>query len=1137
MGSIIDIDENQTIKPRLVFGGTNPETGYVTNQHENNNFIKKNALNAPKFNEYERLLYIITKKIGNVGSPSSGSTIGGKLTTIENRLDSISGASEIENNILTWQQRLVGGNVYFDPIYNKDETSDFVSRGIYCDLTTYNGTNEDDEINYKHNTTTLKEAINDDYHILQMAGGVVIYGGVDNKDGIQNVTINESTSKRIRKVKSNVTDDIEMTVESGTIESYPDASHQGETHTITPSTDSIYLVHKYIKSNYFTDLSNATVVVKVDGNSNNYTDISGLTINTTTGKLGNLTSLGVSSDTTIHVYYSWYQYRRDLVVSFNSAIQVYRGQSKDKMEDLFDSSSYKFGGSDEGSQLHRDDEITFSDTFNQVTANTTLIYEVIMYPWNAMDEKGNSTFYTEVSKELNIIDQRVDISQSIVKWDGLQNGLIKQGYDIIYADQKGSGETGNKLRCNVLPCNVVIDGRLIKTKGNTFDIASATNVHKITTLFMKYDGSMTSETTSSTNDQTYPEIPSIPVGYDDYFAFIYAPANSSNYSDCYTIYNDIDHPKTINVTEELKINLSVALYNSGFYEDIYLDDVINDTSITVVHQVTDEYVNGSFGEKERYIPPARLNELIPAIYATISDFPTHVISSYGIGAEAPGKHSTATGKYARAEGQNTTASGDYSHAEGNSTEASGIDSHAEGYNTTASGYYSHAEGDNTTASGPDSHAEGYDTEASGSYSHAEGNISTASGWQSHAEGYDTEASGPFSHAEGYDTEASGSYSHAEGNISTASGSHSHAEGSNTKANGNHSHAEGNETECTGIDSHSGGEKTLASGAQSFAHGLSTNDPGSGTPGINALEAGGIAAHAEGKDTYAAGYSSHAEGGDTIASGGYSHAEGYDTTASGSQSHAEGYISTASGINSHAEGHNSTASSWQSHAEGYNTEASGSRSHSEGEITKASGNNSHTEGKNTIASGNNSHAQGRYTTAEHQDSSTMGNYAKTWNYNQMAHGGYFEGAGGNQGDAQYSRIVLAGYIDGSLNDKHVLFDIDLELDRLFYIDATLNVYTYIDYKDWSLYRVFRTHLVRGKFSHGMTDSDVAFYNAENSDLHHILGEYIEDPGKLKAKVWIKNGHLLNDVDIQFNWTLNAKITEIKLSDTFLNGGNI
>ena len=109
---------------------------------------------------------------------------------------------------------------------------------------------------------------------------------------------------------------------------------------------------------------------------------------------------------------------------------------------------------------------------------------------------------------------------------------------------------------------------------------------------------------------------------------------------------------------------------------------------------------------------------------------------------------------------------------------------------------------------------------------------------------------------------------------------------------------------------------------------------------------------------ASGEYAHAEGYGTTALGNYSHAEGWNTEANGDFSHAEGYSTNAIGNYSHVEGNSNRANGDISHAEGYTTNAVGSYSHAEGSSTNAVGIYSHAEGSWSSAIGEGSHAEGK-----------------------------------------------------------------------------------------------------------------------------------------------------------------------------------
>ena len=389
----------------------------------------------------------------------------------------------------------------------------------------------------------------------------------------------------------------------------------------------------------------------------------------------------------------------------------------------------------------------------------------------------------------------------------------------------------------------------------------------------------------------------------------------------------------------------------------------------------------------------------------------------GVGKVDP--NSDGTGEiFNRYEGDNANvATGTYSHAEGRNTTASDYCSHAEGNLTTASGSNAHAEGGSTTASGIYSHAEGYCTEAFKSAEHAEGRYNKS--YQSisapiqviHSVGIGTSED---NRKNAHEIKFNGDhYIYGLGNFDGTNSADAQTlqevingkqdtlvSGTSIKTINGESLLGSGDIEITvtpdlsdyqtkSDDTLNTTNKTVVGAINELASkptGVGKVDPNSDGTGeifncyesdsdnfIDANQATGRFAHAEGRDTVASGDGSHAEGrgaratgltshaeGDgTRASGDTSHAEGFSTTAAGDFSHAEGYYSYAYGDYSHAEGMQTTASGRYSHAEGWHTEASGTHAHAEGDYTQASGNYSHTEGDSTQTFSDAEHAEGQY----------------------------------------------------------------------------------------------------------------------------------------------------------------------------------
>ena len=165
-------------------------------------------------------------------------------------------------------------------------------------------------------------------------------------------------------------------------------------------------------------------------------------------------------------------------------------------------------------------------------------------------------------------------------------------------------------------------------------------------------------------------------------------------------------------------------------------------------------------------------------------------ANVGIGSNALGVATRASGSNSTALGLLTTASGSLSTAMGSRTVASGVNSTAMGSRTTAGGVNAVAMGQVSTASGAASAAMNQETTASGTASTAMGFSTTASGNISTAMGASTTASGLRSTAMGNGNTASGENALAGGNASVAAGASALAFGAAVRANGNGSVALG-----------------------------------------------------------------------------------------------------------------------------------------------------------------------------------------------------------------------------------------------------------------------------------------------------------------------------------------------------------
>ncbi len=295
---------------------------------------------------------------------------------------------------------------------------------------------------------------------------------------------------------------------------------------------------------------------------------------------------------------------------------------------------------------------------------------------------------------------------------------------------------------------------------------------------------------------------------------------------------------------------------NGF--ELYEGDFNDDGSPKLYEPLPDEFIDDC-------------NTICVAAKPTVGNILLTTAPSFAFGNEA-----RASGNYALALGEKAIAGGKHAYAIGKATYA---------------GYSAHAEGQYTKARGIAAHAEGSSSKALSDFAHAEGEGAMATGgWGAHAEGHRTKALHQAAHAEGERTTADGQASHAEGTKTIATGDYSHAEGNESVASGEASHAEGYQTTAEGYASHTEGKSTSAKYKYTHAEGYNTRagfDRTDKYTDANGNMEGGIAAHAEGRDTKAFAQASHAEGYQTTAKGYASHTEGQGTVATTDNQHVQG----------------------------------------------------------------------------------------------------------------------------------------------------------------------------------------------------------------------------------------------------------
>lgn len=583
---MVAIPSSQTIKPNLDFSGSgNPAQGYIANQHENDNFIRKNALNADKFNEYERLLYNITLSIGNLGSSvftNNGGKVGETVSAVDSRLKDLESLSSPDKPATSYHMWLMGGNTFFDRDYSKGTNPESLAHGHEASITSFAAP---------------------DYQVQVLAGTTMI--GTEKI----NAKFNEVATSQVVDIKrseSKITADVDPSLSDGE-SNYPKAS--GEQHTIGNTTDSFFLNNRYIKTGTFTGVSNAAILIRLDAGSS-YTDISGaVTIDHETGEvtLSAGFKAALPSSTTVGVYYGHYQYRKDLVyIDSNDPVEpvkVYRGVSKNTYEEIISSNEFTENIESPGGILNID---PFDPTFKQAQL---LIYTIHIMPWNALDEAASGSFpYQELSVENNFIDYRVDSTQSISKWKTFRNSVIDLvGEGGIEPNYENNAQYGSSA-INVLPHVCLADGHIVKTLENTLDpIATyGTSISdRVIAICFDHLGYVNLSEVSSGNEYDPIDIPSIlqnssedrdgdtfPDGntydYIGYLGFIFIPANAQYFEE-FTI---VTHKTIIDVPTVTVDNykLLVSLYRAGLIDAPNLSPIVEDLRTNyLVAELTGEY--------------------------------------------------------------------------------------------------------------------------------------------------------------------------------------------------------------------------------------------------------------------------------------------------------------------------------------------------------------------------------------------------------------------------------------------------------------------------------------------------------------------------------------------------------------------
>lgn len=430
-------DSTVTVQPYLIFSSTTPAVGYIPNQHENDNFVRKNALNADKFNEYERLFYNLCTYLGDITTDMEDRTVGSMIRYINTRVDdlaSVSGEGRPASSFHLWA---LGGRIFDDP-YKLDGNNTTEPRVNQFEPTFNN-------VNFE----------------LNIARGTGIVG--NSKNSSQFVELDNAYTIKIDAAEyslmGNNVDPYILDVSSWT---------NGEEHTISSTT--VTLNHNYVKRNYFfPSTAYECSVVIVLNPTTYYTDnpanpSGNFDLNVESGVLTNVP--GALIGQTVKIYYPYYQYRVDHVILQNSTndyskLLIKHGSSCDSLTECFTTNlytnyTYITTGGDPDYEKYKWVEATAGTPATFTLAESTMIrlYSIIVFPWNTTIEAGAYSYLRSATLDYtrNLIDYRTIVAdpdkQTVIESGVLPNSkriecIDNDSDDPYYPDWQSARTTLN----------------------------------------------------------------------------------------------------------------------------------------------------------------------------------------------------------------------------------------------------------------------------------------------------------------------------------------------------------------------------------------------------------------------------------------------------------------------------------------------------------------------------------------------------------------------------------------------------------------------------------------------------------------------------------------------------------------------
>lgn len=563
------INLNQTYRflPKLDFSSNLAQEGYVPSQHTDNNYIKQNALNAVKFNEFERLFYDLYTIIGPMNDSffTTYNTLGSAIAALNQKVNSLGSITGAESILASYHLLGTGGGkVFVNPINTTN------SNDVYKEF----------DLSIAHDALLYQFSIETGFSIIGTNESA--------KNKVSVYTSREVTTPEYGCTTNSLIGDSEAIIKSKSKDQY----------TLT-SSGTVYLNNKYIKTVGYTLLANnPSVVFNVLGDTTLYKATTDFSVDYINGiitipepLLTNI--LGGQGSKVIEVIYFYHRYKKVIsyINSNNDSIQFKETADFDTWEEANNSTEFF--------NLNEETPVTIDISSDSFKNANTLLYQFIISPKNSLyefniewEEGFNSL------DETNIYDSRIDITTNIKKFEGFSDSVINLSIDNLLNDYNEGQSAANRFKVNILPHYALINGRLIYVNSFSDSLVSIddSNHDRCVALSYKYDGtlSLTSVVTAAENGAA--SIPDVKAGYNFNGVIFYIPKGTTKLSDCLVYINSHDSSKHLIPTNINEINFYISLKDDDYLESLSIPTALL-TSGTIYKDSLVRILNGDFGDR------------------------------------------------------------------------------------------------------------------------------------------------------------------------------------------------------------------------------------------------------------------------------------------------------------------------------------------------------------------------------------------------------------------------------------------------------------------------------------------------------------------------------------------------------------